>query len=306
MLINGLYYKTTPDTGSLENAISADEVRRLRLRISGSRRQFLMADGSPTVSLGMVRLKCAFARTKHIETWQSFNVFDKLAVPVIIGKTFLDDSKTLTLHQHRLEIGSASSEDCFRVMHLNQPRQLMHCFVNGKLVHANPDTGSEVDLMSPSYALENDLNIEGLEEGEDWVQFADGRTARLLGKTQVDLDISNGRDESPTGHRGRSRTFYLLDGLTTDILLGDEVLFDMDVFIKHQDTFMGSEDSELSNAINLITWFGKRGRQMSDNLALLSSARSQRSKFNSVLTIKSLLQAPSIGDLTVNLAYLSL
>ena len=293
MFLNGLHYNTTPDTGSLENAISVYEVRRLGLRISRSRRQFLMADGSPTVSLGMVRLKCAFARSKHIRIWQSFNVFKNLAVPVIIGKTFLDDSETLTLHQDRFEFDSTSSKNCFRVMHLCQPRQLMRCFVNGKLVYANPDTGSEVDLMSPIYARKNDLKIEGLEEGEDQVQFADGRTAKLVGKTRVDLDMCNGRDESPTGHRGRSRTFYLLDGLTTDILLGEEALFDMEVFIKHQDTFMDSEDGELSNAINLITWFDKRGRQMANTLALLSSARSQQSKFSPVPTIKTPTAGPN-------------
>lgn len=279
MLLNGCLYKTTPDTGSSENAISADEVRRLRLDISGHRREFLMADGSRTLSLGNVRLECAFAQGEHCTTWQLFNVFDNLAVPVIIGKKFLDVSETLTLYQNRLDIDWTAPKNGFRVMHLSQPRQLMRCFVNGKLVHANPDTGSEVDLMSPIYACENMLNIQGLEEGEDRVQFADGRTAKLLGKTQVDLDIYDGHYGFPTGHKGHSRTFYILDGLTTEILLGEEALFDMQVFTDHADSFVYLDDGALPNPINLITWFDKRGRQMSDTLALLSSARSQQSKF---------------------------
>lgn len=301
MFLNGFLYNTTPDTGSLENAISADEVRRLQIKTSGSSRKFLMADGSRAVSLGTVRLKCAFARSKEGTTWQSFNVFDNLAVPVIIGKTFLDVSKTLTLHRDRLEIDLTSAKRFPRVMHLDQPRQLMRCFVNGKLVYANPDTGSEVDLMSPNYPRENMLNVEGLMEGEDWVQFANGRTARLLGKVHVDFDIYDGRYGSPTGQLGHSRTFYLLDGLTTDILLGEAALFDMQVFTEHKDSFVDLDDCGLFDAINLVTWFDKRGRQMSDTLALFSSASSQQSK--SVLWQRyyiSLWQAASIEYLAIH------
>lgn len=304
MFLNGFAYNTIPDTGSLENAILVDEVRRLRLNISGRRRKFVMADGSKMVSLGMVLVDCAFARSKDHRTRQSFNVFKNLAVPVIMGKKFLDTSKTLTRHQHRLKTCCTSSKKPVRVMHLNHSRQLLRCCVNGKLVHANPDTGSELDLMSPIYAYENKLNIEGLEEDEDEVQFADGRTAKLLGKTEVNFDICDDGHKPPTGHNGHSRIFYILEGLTTDILLGEEASFDMQVFTKHADAFVSLEDSKLSNEINLITWFDKRGRQMSDTLALLSSARSQQSKFSPVATVSFFLYKPQErNNLAVHLAY---
>jgi hypothetical protein len=278
MFLDGSRYDTTPDTGSLENAISADETRRLGLKITAKGRQFLMGNGSMAISLGIVRIKCAFALGEPCVTWQSFNVIDNLAVPVIIGKAFLDLSKTMTLHQHRLEAVWTSAKKAFRVMHLNRPRQLVRCYVNGKLVHANPDTGSEVDLMSPFYARKNALKIEALEEGEDWVQLADGSTAKLLGKTQVDLDIHDGRYRSPTGYICQSRTFYLLDGLSTDVLLGDEALCEMHVFTEHEDSFVESNGCGLPIEMNLITWFDKRARQMSDTLAALSSVTAKQSK----------------------------
>jgi hypothetical protein len=296
MLLNGWRYNTTPDTGSLENAISADEARRLRLKISGKGRQFLMGNGSRTISLGTVRLKCAFALGERCMTRQSFNVIENLTVPVIIGKTFLDISKTMTLHQHRLEAISTSAKEDFRVMHLNRPRQLVRCYVNGKLVHANPDTGSEVDLMSPSYARENMLQIEALEKDEDWVQLADGSTAKLLGRVYVDLDIYDGRYRCPTGYIGHSRPFYVLDGLTTDILLGEAALYDMHVFTEHEDSFVDSNACGVSIEMNLITWFDKRTRQMSDTLALLSSARSQKGNVRSY----AFAQATGMDCLTVH------
>jgi hypothetical protein len=295
MFLNGWRYDTIPDTGSLENAISAHHARRLRLRITGRGRQFLMGNGSMAISLGMVRLKCAFAVDESCTTWQSFNVIDNLAVPVIMGKTFLDRTKTLTLHQHRLEAVWMSAKTTFRAMYLNRPRQLMRCYVNGKPVLANPDTGSEVDLMSPLYARQNALKIEALEEDEGWVQLADGSTAKLLGKTHVDLGFYDSGDRWATGRKSHSRTFYLLDGLGTDVLLGEEILYDMHVFTEHKDSFVNLGNCGASIEMNLITWFDKRTRQMSDALAVLSSPTSEQSKSPLLQRRDSLLRAATLN-----------
>jgi hypothetical protein len=119
--------------------------------------------------------------------------------------------------------------------------------------------------------------IEALEEDENCVQFVDGSTAKLLGKTRVDFDIYNDRYKPPTGCTGHSRTFYLLGGLSADVLLGEKVLFDIHVFIEHEDSFVGSDDFRFSIEMNLITCFDKRTRQMSDTIVVLSSARSKPS-----------------------------
>jgi hypothetical protein len=238
-----------------------------------------MGNGTSTNSLGVVALTCAFAKGDPYTTLQPFNVIENLPVPVIMGKEFLNISKTLSLYQDRLEAVWTTAKKAFQVMHLDQPRQLLRCYVDGNLVYANADTGSEVDLMSPSYPRKNTLKIEPLEEGEEWVQFADGSTAKLLGKTRVDFDIYHGRYGSPTGYKGHSRTFYILDGLRTDFLLGEDVLYDMNIFSDHEDSFINSQhDDGLPTEMNLITWFDKRARQMSNALAALSSASSKQSK----------------------------
>jgi hypothetical protein len=198
MIINGSKYRTIPDTGSLENAISADEARRLRLNLTGDTRQFVMGNGSTTMSVGSVSLKCAFAQGDSHTAFQQFNVIENLAVPVIMGKRFLDNSKTLTSNQHRLEVIYKTVKRTFRLLHLDRPRQLMRCYVNGSLVHANADTGAEMDLMSPSFALSNSLNIETLDEWERLVELADGSTAELWGKVRVGFDAYDACSSSPT------------------------------------------------------------------------------------------------------------
>ena len=280
MIINGSKYRTVPDTGSLENAISADEVRRLRLNFAGNIRQFVMGNGSTTMSLGSVSLKCAFARGDSHTTFQQFNVIENLAVPVIMGKKFLDDSKTLTSNQHRLEVIYTTAKKTFRLLHLDRPRQLLRCYVNGYLVHANADTGAEMDLMSPSFALSNSLNIEPLDEWERRVELADGSTAELLGKVRVGFDAFDACSSSPTKSKRHVRTFYLMEGLTSDVLLGEDALYDINAFTEHSDSFFESSDCYECPELNLITWFDHRERQVSDALGVLSSASTKDSEFS--------------------------
>jgi hypothetical protein len=280
MIINGSKFRTVPDTGSLENAISADEVRRLRLNFTGNIRQFVMGNGSTTISLGSVSLKCAFAQGDSHTTFQQFNVIENLAVPVIMGKRFLDNSKTLTSNQHRLEVIYTTVKRTFRLLHLDRPRQLMRCYVNGSLVHANADTGAEMDLMSPSFALSNSLNIETLDEWERRVELADGRTAELLGKVRVGFDAYDACSSSPTKSKRHVRTFYLMEGLTSDVLLGEDALYDINAFTEHSDSFFESSDCGECPELNLITWLEGRERQLSDALGVLSSASTKESKFS--------------------------
>jgi hypothetical protein len=280
MIINGSKYRTVPDTGSLENVISADEVRRLRLNFTGNIRQFVMGNGSTTTSLGSVSLKCAFAQGDSHTTFQQFNVIENLAVPVIMGKKFLDNSKTLTSYQHRLEVIYTMVKRTFRLLHLDRPRQLMRCYVNGSLVHANADTGAEMDIMSPSFALSNSLNIETLDEWERRVELADGSTAELSGKVRVSFDAYDVCSSSPTKSKRHVRTFYLMEGLTSDVLLGEDALYDINAFTEHSDSFFESSDCDECPELNLITWFDHRERQVSDVLGVLSSASTKDCKFS--------------------------
>lgn len=137
MIINGSNFLTIPDTGSRENMISLDELRRLGPRISGKPQEFVMGNGGKTRSLGSVYLKCAFAKGDQLPTRRLFHVFNKLVVKAIMGKKFLDDTETLKKHQHRLEEVYTTTKTSLLVMHLSRPRQLMFCYVNGHLVQAN-------------------------------------------------------------------------------------------------------------------------------------------------------------------------
>lgn len=166
-----------------------------------------MGNGGKTKSLGPVYLKCAFAKGDQLPTRRLFHVFTKLAVKAIMGKKFLDNTKTPKEHQHRLEEVYTTAKTSLCVMHLSRPRQLMFCYVNGHLVQANPDTGSEMDLMSPSYARKMGLEVKGLGNGYRRIQFADGSTAKLLGKANASFDACDGFSKVPTGYKEHDRTF---------------------------------------------------------------------------------------------------
>ena len=96
------------DYGASENAISADEFRRRGLKITGKGREFEMANRQKTNSFGSVRLKTSFCRGAPEPTIQVFHVIEGLPVEYLVGRKFLDDTKTLTLHQDRLELVDSS------------------------------------------------------------------------------------------------------------------------------------------------------------------------------------------------------
>jgi hypothetical protein len=158
-------------------------------------------------------------------------------------------------------------------MHLNRLKQLMRCYVNENLVHVNSDTDSEVDLMLLSYARETILKIETLEKDENWVHLVDECMTKLLEKTQIDLNIFDDCYKSSTSYINHSRTFYILNKLLIDVLLEEVVLYNINVFILHKDSFVISKDCEFSVEIYLITWFDKRTRQMSNTLVVLFLAK---------------------------------
>jgi hypothetical protein len=99
-------------------------------------------------------------------------------------------------------------------------------------VPAIPDSGSEINLMSWSYALEKGFHIQ---QGKEVIEFADGSIAVTSGVVRVELKI---RGKNPINHRSIPRTeFYLLDTLRHNLVVGEDPLDELEVFTKGQHLF---------------------------------------------------------------------
>ena len=107
MIIGGKEIKAQHDSGAERaNFIDCDLASKLKLRLrnqKGDCKRFSMGNGKIVKALGRVKAVCAFAKEGQTKIKCTFYVFDELASPLIMGSRFLERTKTLSDHVHRLE-----------------------------------------------------------------------------------------------------------------------------------------------------------------------------------------------------------
>ncbi|KAL3443790.1 E1-E2 ATPase-domain-containing protein [Aspergillus insuetus] len=267
-----------PDTGADENAISSACAHHLGIKVE---RDLSPKSNSPTFRLanGRVIESCGVASVASLtfakgdNSWKRskdpvlFRVFDALAVPMIIGRGFLEETETLTRHTDRLErvvvATSPASSSVPRVLHMNFAKERMLCCVNGVPVYANADTGAEMNLASPEWAARHaGTTIQKPGRGYEEVMLADGSRARILGQFDARFQLYD--DESTTARKQSraiisTRRFFILDGLTSDILLGPDLLFDIRAFKEQQKSFviLGAPTSSSFSEVNFVAWLSR-------------------------------------------------
>ena len=255
MIINGSTMISRPDSGSEENIIAADVLSKLDLKMDSApehRKEFRVANGKPVWALGRTMIKCAFARDRTLELHCAFYVFKTLTCALIMGMPFLDETQTLVKHQYRLQPRIIPSYRPIQLGSLSSPRKRLYCLVDSQPKFANADTGSEIDLMSLDYVLKRTFLMEVIGLPTSTVQFADRSTSELVGKVSVLVVLG-----TPEGPR-LVTTFYVLDGLTCDVLFGEEFLDKTTAFESYRDAevngvvWFNTAESYLSRGMNAL------------------------------------------------------
>ncbi len=267
MIIQGSTIISRPDSGSEENIIAADVLSTLDLKMDNApehRKEFRVANGKSVWALGRIMVKCSFAKDRTLEFHCTFYVFKNLTSALIMGMPFLDETQTLVKYQHRLQPRTIRSFGPFQLSSLNNPRKRLYCLVNSQPRFANADTGSEVDLMSLEYVLRRSFSMTAVGLHSSTVQFADGSTSELVGKVSVLIVL--GTSEGPRV----VTTFYVLDGLTCDILLGEDFLDKTTAFETYRDAFSIIECEDGAAEVNGIVWFNTAESQLSRGMAALA------------------------------------
>ena len=255
MTINGESVQATPDSGSEENIMSLDLANRHKLILDTDaryRKEFQMGNGKIIKAIGYTAVPiCRFTKEPEVALACFFYVFEALITPMIMGMAFLQGTETLSRNRHRLEVLEPSLNKIIaKVCSLNDPKRRLLCFANAERVLANADTGSELDLISLAYARKRQFPIDDIEDELDRVvQFADGCCSNLAG--QINLIVRFGNDDSPR----LQVTFYVLEGLTCDLLLGEELLDEIQAFQTYEDDFLMAEGKSSAAELSTIVWF---------------------------------------------------
>jgi hypothetical protein len=288
MIIHGKQFSTQPETGCAVNAITVEVAAQLKCSYSKEPKDcpiFKTANGKVMTALGRTKLQCSFVGGVFGQMLRTFYIFPTLAtdVSVIMGKKFLDQTKTLTKYRRLLRERTKKASTAWRVMKVVTAPQMnyLQCYLDSHLVLANADTGSEIDLISRTYATYRGFDIKPVGSNEEMVEFANGSVERLSGKTRLKFDTIPGKTTvakssqmaevssqpmetrhpavtSETSSPDHYRTFYILDTLTCSVLLGESLLNSINAFTNHQYAFVDDPDGIADDQINGIWWHRKK------------------------------------------------
>ena len=236
IVIRGTRIASRPDTGSEENIILSALVDQWGLAVDRReecQRTFRVANGKTVKALGRIEIDfyCERDLADGLSYSYMFYVFEFLINPVIMGTAFLESTETLTKHRYRLQPRNSVPANVWQLCSVNYPRRKLYCLADDRPEFAAADTGSELDLMSSALARDRGFVVKDVELSTPWVQFADGSVSQLQGMATVSIVLGCG-EEPP-----HIRDFFILDGLTSDILLGEDFLDQVSAFTAHQDAF---------------------------------------------------------------------
>lgn len=269
--INGVSVNALPDWGSTVDAVSEAFASRHGLQISPTKTQSIRLLGGHTAdSVGRVVGLFKF-RNEEGAYRREFHVLRKSVYDVVLGRGFLDWSKTLTEHFHRV-VGR--TRPCVRngnrLFLLDEsPDEHLRCNVNGARASAFLDTGSDLMLVSGEFARRNKLRVCRGRRYTRRVELIDGsiiHTDGMVLDAVLELDAcSSGQMKELdydcyldyavglsilTGQSGYTRKetyicdLHVIDDLPCDIILSNEFIFRNRVFSRFRNVLHSRPDDD--------------------------------------------------------------
>ena len=254
MIIGGTEIKAQHDSGAERgNFMHCDLASKLNLRLrneKGDCKRFSMANGNIVKALGRVKAVCAFAKEAQTKMKCWFYVVDELASPLIMGSQFLEKTNTLSDHVHRLEDCIPNPGILPMVNLIGSTQHAKRRFtarIDHRLTLINADSGSDLDLMSSSYVRAHGYQLDRRRRCRKRVRFADNTVAETIGQVQATLTLGDGSTYL--------KVFDVLPNLTSEVLLGQFTLEEINAFTFHRnsfvDVFAGERHLELSVLVDL-------------------------------------------------------
>lgn len=259
-----------PDSGSADNIISLETARRIGGSIqpvSLNSETFSIANGKLVVPLGKVVADCSFGAGT---AWNGpealncvFHVFNTLAVPLIMGMNFLEQTETYSKYKDRLVYESLPEAPLIRVNSVGRSTKSLICQLNAYTALAKIDTGADLDFVSEDYVRARNFDIE---EASFQVMYADGSIGTTSGAIRVDFTVGKVDLDEQTFVRNSETfeiQFFVLPDLSSDILIGQDTVEELDIFQNHAESILSTTSAPEQSVVNIIRLIGSRERRVS-------------------------------------------
>jgi len=223
---------TCYDTGTHDNHMSYTKATELGYTVIHDpdiETRFQLPNGTTITAVGHVNVAVQFARHVGPEPTSMtcrFNVFKNLALPMLIGMTFLQATQTLTKYTSRMVDLPMTWKRSLRLCALGSATNQVSCIVDGRRVSAAADTGSEIALISSKYARKRRVYIKhSCEE----LELADGSLVYTSGFADLMIHVLdlNGWGK---GTKTKVVRFHILENLQFDVLLDEGVIDELNIF----------------------------------------------------------------------------
>lgn len=243
--VNDIRTEASPDTGSDECIVSSHFASKLGKKpVPGTEKTITLANSKKVKSPGMIEVFWKFAddQTPHIlKCW----ILPGSSNDFVLGSQFLKMTETLTKFSHRIKKVLLPHRHRLRLM--GEEKERIMGLLNHRLTTALADTGSDLMLVSSEYVQLHGLIMNTGRKYRTEVELADG--TRIWTRGTV-------RDATWTiGNNTVRCDFHVLDGLSADVILSKDYLFDLNIFCEYTDSFFNVdaiEDISLLCGIRLI------------------------------------------------------
>ncbi|KAI4642285.1 hypothetical protein J4E93_007431 [Alternaria ventricosa] len=242
---------TCYDTGTHDNHMSRAKATELGYTIdlsSDMESGFQLPNGKIIKAVGHVVVAVQFARKVGSEAASMtcrFNVFERLALPVLIGMTFLQATETITRYTSRM---------------VDLPTTWKRSLYLGRETVATADTGSNVALVSGEYATKHQLEFEyGCEElmlADGSLEYTRAYADVTIGVYKSKISMANTRLLPPRKYMTHWKTkrvrFYILESLQFDVILDEATVDDLSIFEHGLATIMSAASSTVPSLSPVI------------------------------------------------------
>lgn len=292
ILIQGIHVRACADFGAAANILSLEFIKEIGIHFA---RSYCPPFELPTFGrliqpIGTVELTCEFPGEPNSLSIEKFFVLEAFVYKVIIGRTFLRQTRTFDLFRHRLKVRPLEVHKVPIVAFLGQEEETLRYWLDGELLTSTPDTGSEINVMSLAFAKKRGFHIE--EDDVHQVRFADGSLQDVEGLVKVPVSFGNGappslllklvslsaatpssshapvvdRTTGKVDYRGRMASilaeFHILDGLRVDVIFGEDLLATVNAFVCHSTDFQEVVSTKSLHpglgTIGLVSKIGKK------------------------------------------------
>lgn len=161
-----------------------------------------------------------------------FSVFQDMALPIVMGAKFLQETQTLTKFRHRLENRVRKRTSLPMVNLIGSTEQNKRQFIasiDDRPSYLNADSGSDLDVMSLAYVHLHEYHIDRRRECCKRVKLADATVVETIGMVRATLSLQDGSKYQ--------KAFDVLPGLLSEVVLGEGTLEEINAFTVHGSSF---------------------------------------------------------------------